>query len=228
MSKRNNLITICAACLLCAPALAQVKTAPTPMAPATAFPSRSPMATASAGAEPVAAASSASNPARTTLEQMAAYARQAQQAAALAKIAPAPAASAASSFAPPVGPISYPPAPRAGGTGGEMPNTSDDAPRLVSIMGTPGNEQAQIALGGYIYTVSTHSPSIGDSHWALTRIDVAARAVQLHKTAAKKGDKAKDIMLGFAVRDPDTPVMLGSAGIPGAMVPPAPFAGGMR
>jgi len=228
MSKRNKLITICAASLLCAPAIAQVKPNPMPAKPMTALSSGAAIANAPMTQVPAAVASTAMGSDRTTLEQMAAYARQAQQAAALAKLAPAPAASAASQFAPPLGPVSYPPVPRAGGTGSSLQSSSEDAPRLVSIMGTPGHEQAQIALGGYIYTVSKHSPSIGDSNWTLTRIDVAARAVQLHQAAAKKGHQSKDVLLGFAVRDPDTPVMLGSSGIPGAMVPPAPFAGGMR
>ncbi len=230
MSKRNKLITICAASMFCAPAIAQVKPAQNPMKSVTALPSAMATTQTPMAQEPAVGASAAAGSARTTLEQMAAYARQAQQAATLAKLAPAPKASEATAFTPPTGPFSYPPAPHAGGAGGALPRQTDDVPRLVSIMGTPGHEQAQIALGGYIYTVSMLSPSIGDSHWALIRIDVPARAVELRKAPSKKGEKAKTVLLGFAVRDPDEPVAIGNSGIPGAMAmtPPALFAGGMH
>ena len=233
MSKRNKLVMICAAGLMAVPAFAQIKPgtmAMKPMVPPQS--SSAPMFSASTAQPQPVVSSPSSNPARTTLEQMAAYARQAQQAASLAKLAPAHAASAPNPMTPPIGPanygpVSYPPMPHAGGPG-RSASDADSAPRLVSIMGTPGHEQAQIALNGYIYTVSTHSPAIGDSHWTLARIDVPAHAVLLHKEAGKKGEKAKDVLLGFAVRDPETPVMVGTSGIPGAMMPPAPFAGGMR
>jgi hypothetical protein len=67
-------------------------------------------------------------------------------------------------------------------------------PVLVAVTGKPGAESAQIALGSQLYTVRPGA-RLGDSKWALERIDVAAHQVVLAHATSRH--HVKDVPIWF-------------------------------
>ena len=178
MSVKNKLFLALTACLMLPAAYAQsplsAAAGSTPNPPAgVAVPS------VRAPAEPAAVGSVQRQQARVTLEQMAqrsnpAFSQLAQtakpQVVQPSPVSPSPAAMPALLAAPAPQPI------------------------LVAVTGKPGRETAQIALGDRLYTAKPGS-KIGNSKWALERIDVAQQRVVLAHAVGRH--HIKDVAIWF-------------------------------
>lgn len=77
-------------------------------------------------------------------------------------------------------------------------------PILVAVTGHPGHEMAEIAVGGYLYTVKPGS-KVGSTPWALERINLSGHEVTLIRKVGKRHLKKLSIWFVQAYNEYATP-----------------------